>query len=179
MSTRILAVSGSLRRTSRNRSLLRAAMLLAPDTLRFTLSDHLEALPQFNPDLEDTPIASVTAWRDAIRAADLVLISSPEYAHGTPGSLKNALDWCVGSGEFVGKPVLLLNASSGGAHAQASLREVLTTMDARVLEDVRVPLMGANLTPQEIAAHPEHSRVLQSMLEGLRRLEEEISAAQP
>jgi chromate reductase, NAD(P)H dehydrogenase (quinone) len=163
---KILAVSGSLRHTSRNTSLLRAAMLLAPQHLEITLSDHLESLPHFNPDLETTAIPTVDAWRDALRAADLVLISSPEYAHGIPGALKNALDWCVGSGEFVGKPVNLLNASSGGAHAQAQLREVLTTMDARVLEDSRVALMGANLTPEEISTHELFSSPLKEMLEG-------------
>jgi chromate reductase, NAD(P)H dehydrogenase (quinone) len=167
----ILAVSGSLRQASRNTSLLHAAALLAAPNLEFRFSHHLETLPQFNPDLETEPVAAVEAWRDALRAADLVLISSPEYAHGMPGALKNALDWCVGSGEFVGKPVKLLNASSGGAHAQAQLREVLRTMDARVLEDARVALMGAKLSGQDIAAHPEFSKQL---LEVLAKLEAEM-----
>ncbi len=73
--------------------------------------------------------------RTILAAADGVIVSSPEYAHGVPGSLKNALDWLVSSGELIDKPVLLLNAApAGGTHAQESLRETLTMLSANVLE---------------------------------------------
>jgi chromate reductase, NAD(P)H dehydrogenase (quinone) len=70
------------------------------------LYDGVSRLPHFSPDLdgENAP-APVADWRAQLKTSDGVLISSPEYAHGVPGSLKNALDWVVGSGEFVEKPV--------------------------------------------------------------------------
>lgn len=72
-------------------------------------------------------------WRKLLAQSDGVVISSPEYAHGVPGSLKNALDWIVSSGELVGKPVLLIHASTeGGQRVQTQLVEILKTMGARV-----------------------------------------------
>lgn len=69
-----------------------------------------------------------------------MLIACPEYAHGIPGTFKNALDWVVGNGEVSGKPVLALNASARSIHAPAQLAEVLRTMDARVLNTVLIDL---------------------------------------
>ncbi len=164
----ILAISGSLRRVSSNTTLLRAACLLTPAGMNITLYDGLGDLPHFNPGLElegDAP-PSVTDLRDRIRAADGVLICSPEYAHGVPGVLKNALDWLVSSGETVGKPFALLNASPRSTHAQASLAEVLTTMAAVLVQEasVSVPLGGKNLDEAGIVAHPEIGPTVQAAL---------------
>jgi NAD(P)H-dependent FMN reductase len=126
---RILAISGSLRAISLNTALLRAATSLAPEGVAISLYGGLGDLPHFNPDLEGAEPPSVLDFRTQLQRSDGVLISSPEYAHGVPGVLKNALDWLVGSGELVGKPVALLNASPRATHAQASLIETLTTMD--------------------------------------------------
>src|SRR6266496_3093591 len=109
--TRILAISGSLRRFSSNTTLLEAAARLAPPGVEITLYDGLAELPHFNPDLEGSEPATVVNFRARIKGSDGVLISSPEYAHGVPGALKNALDWIVGSLEFPGKPVALINIS--------------------------------------------------------------------
>ena len=95
-------------------------------------------IPAFNPDLDAegaTPPAPVAHWRAALAEADAVLISSPEYAHGIPGVLKNALDWVVGSGELVNKPVGVLSASSASAFAHPQLVEVLTTMNALMIPE--------------------------------------------
>ena len=99
------------------------------------------------------------------------MISSPEYAHGVPGVLKNALDWLVSSGETVGKPVALLNASPRSTYAQASLREILTTMAARVNEtaSVTVPLLGSALDAAGIVAHPELSAMLRAAMSAFIR----------
>ena len=143
---RILAISGSLRAESSNRSALLAAAWLAPLGVEIILYDGLSRLPHFNPDLDsEDPLAPVADWRAQLRASDGVLISCPEYAHGVPGSLKNALDWVVGTGEFVSKPVALINTSPRAFHAQASLRETLTTMSAQVTSDAftEVPLQEA------------------------------------
>jgi NAD(P)H-dependent FMN reductase len=91
---RILAISGSLRAASSNTAVLQAAIELAPPDVEIVRCDGLSELPHFNPDLDDANApAPVANWRAQLKAADGVLISSPEYAHGVPGSLKNALDW--------------------------------------------------------------------------------------
>jgi chromate reductase len=135
---RILAISGSLRASSSNAILLLAAAALAPDGMEVKLYEGLGTLPHFNPDLDkglddpDLP-APVRDLRIRVAAADALLISSPEYAHGVPGSLKNTLDWLVGGAEMPGKPVALLNASPRATHAQASLAETLRTMSAELV----------------------------------------------
>src|SRR5678815_2488952 len=99
---RVLAISGSLRRASSNSALIEAVARLAPDTVDVSIYRELETLPPFNPDRDSGPApAAVARFRAALQACDAVLISSPEYAHGVPGVLKNALDWLVGSGELL------------------------------------------------------------------------------
>jgi chromate reductase, NAD(P)H dehydrogenase (quinone) len=164
---RILAISGSLRADSSNKSALQAAASLAPPDVEIVLYDGLSGLPHFNPDLDaEVPLGPVADWRAQLRASDGVLISSPEYAHGVPGSLKNALDWVVGTGEFASKPVALINTSPRAFHAQASLRETLTTMSAQVASDacIEVPLLGKKLDVTGILANEEIAGVIRSGL---------------
>ena len=134
---KIVAICGSLRAQSSNRALLQAAVKLAPEGMEVTIYESLDRLPHFNPDDDEegtTPPPPVTELRSLLAAADGILISSPEYAHGVPGSLKNALDWLVSDGALVDKPIALINASPvGGQYAQASLVETLTTMNWRVV----------------------------------------------
>ena len=163
---KILAISGSLRRVSSNVTLLHAAATLAPHDMEIILFGGLGDLPHFNPDLEGVEPASVLDFRASLQASDGVLISSPEYAHGVPGALKNALDWVVGSGELVAKPVALWNASPRSTYAQASLMEILTTMDARLVAEacIAVPVSGSKLDVEGIAAHVEISPILRTAL---------------
>jgi len=163
----ILAISGSLRSVSSNTNILKAlAMLAAPDDIAISLFTGLAELPHFNPDLESSVPKSVTHFRSLLKAADAVLFCSPEYAHGVPGSLKNALDWVVSSGEFVYKPVALLNASPTSTHAEASLTETLSVMTATIISDacIRVPFMGRRLDAASIAEDPQLSRLLKDNL---------------
>ncbi len=88
----ILGISGSLRNGSINTALLEGMQIVAPDGIELRLAHGIGELPHFNPDLEPALPATVIAWREQIDWADALVISSPEYAHGTPGSLKNALD---------------------------------------------------------------------------------------
>lgn len=134
---RILAISGSLRTGSSNTATLQALSMLAPADVTVTLFTQLTDLPYFNPDLDDTEQlpATVRSFRTQVGQADGLLICSPEYAHGVPGVLKNALDWLVGSVEFPYKPVVLLNISPRSTFVQASLTEILTTMSAKLLND--------------------------------------------
>ena len=164
---KMLAISGSLRAQSTNTILLRAATLIAPPPIHILLYEELDTIPPFNADLDVEPgPESVSRLRAALRDADAVLFSTPEYAHGLPGALKNALDWVVRSGELAGKPVALFNASSRGEYAQASLREILKTMDARLLSDaeITVPLLGKDLKASEVAANPPFAEVILSSL---------------
>ncbi len=162
----ILAISGSLRQVSSNTTLLRAAIALAPSGVEIRLYDGLNDLPHFNPDLEGAEPSAVLEFRDRLREADGVLISSPEYAHGVPGVLKNALDWVVGSGELVEKPVALLNASPRSVYAQAQLTETLTVMTARIVPEasIAIPLRGNQVDVAGILANPEVGPPLQSAL---------------
>lgn len=148
---RIVTISGSLRSASSNAALLRAAARVAPDGVEMFPYEGMATLPHFNPDLDaegTEPPPSVRQLRDLLIAADAILISSPEYAHGVPGAFKNLLDWLVSTGELVGKPVALWNASPvGGEYAQNATLETLRTMNWRVVEEAsRVkPFVGRRI----------------------------------
>lgn len=141
---KVHCISGSLRAASSNSSILRVFAALAPADVTVTIESALDQLPYFNPDLDRAlhdpalPV-SVRQLRERVGAAEALVISSPEYAHGVPGMLKNALDWLVGGEEMPGKPVALFNTSPHASHAQASLAETLRTMSCVLAE-------GANLT---------------------------------
>lgn len=177
MKLRVLAISGSLRRVSANTALLQAAALVAPEGVKVVLTEAVGALPHFNPDLEGAEPAVVLAWRAELRAAEAILISSPEYAHGVPGALKNALDWVVGSGELSAKPVALWNASPRATLAQASLAEIIRTMDAKLCEaaGVTLPLLGKGLDAVSIVAVPAWAAELREALARLRESAESAS----
>src|SRR3954449_13002904 len=164
---KVLAISGSLRAGSSNTSLLKAMAALAPETVHVELWCGLGDLPHFNPDLDgdDAPPA-VADFRSRLIAADGVLISSPEYAHGVPGVLKNALDWVVGSGELVGKPVALINASPRSLFAHPQLTEILTVMSAELVAAASITLFvsGRGLDARGIAADPELAASLRRAL---------------
>jgi len=134
----ILAVAGSLRAASINAAFCRAASRLAPPALRITVYDALGSLPSFNADLEPKPPRSVTLFREAVGAADALMIASPEYAHGISGVLKNALDWLVGYEGFVAMPVAVINTSPRAHHAYDSLLEVLRTMSATLVPEASI-----------------------------------------
>ena len=123
------AISGSLRAVSSNTNLLLAAQALAPPHMAIEFYAGLASLPHFNPDDDGDPLpAAVVDLRARINAADGLLISSPEYARGVAGVMKNALDWMVSDVDFAGKPVALFNASPRATHALAALRLTLETM---------------------------------------------------
>ncbi|HEY4943365.1 MAG TPA: NADPH-dependent FMN reductase [Rhizomicrobium sp.] len=165
---RLLAISGSLRAVSTNTALLQAAALLAPPGLTVTLYDGIGALPHFNPDLDSDPLPpAVTAWRSHVAEADGLLISSPEYARGIPGSLKNALDWLVSGPEHPGKPIAFFHASERGVAVQAALRLVLETMGTRILDEasITVPLLGKQTDAAAIASDRAIADRIRSALE--------------
>ncbi len=135
----LLVVSGSLRAASSNTALARAAATLAPDEVSTTVSELLDSLPHFSPDRDgDAAPDAAREWRAQVGAADGVLLVTPEYAFGIPGSLKNALDWLVTSGELWRKPVVVVSASpsaKGGEHAHAALKLTLSALEAEIVEE--------------------------------------------
>jgi NAD(P)H-dependent FMN reductase len=168
---RILCLSGSLRGVSANTALLRACRELAPASLQLTLFERMGELPLFNPDLDADPLPpAVLALREAVGRSDALLVACPEYAHGVPGPFKNLLDWLVSSLEFPGKPVAQWNASGRGSHhAQDALREVLTTMSARLLDDAAAsfPLPGAGASVEELLGDPAQAGRIRMALDRL------------
>jgi len=136
------------------------------------LYDGLDDLPHFNPDIDgEMAPPAVEDWRFRLRTSDGVVFSVPEYAHGIPGVLKNALDWVVGSGEFVDKPVTLFNASPRGTYAQASLTETLTVMSAKLVSEASITLqiLAKPVTADQIAADPRMSAAMHSALQAFTR----------
>jgi len=136
----ILGLCGSLRSGSLNRRLLEAARRSLPDHAALEPSDHVAALPLFDEDLEVEPLPdAVQAFHAAIRAADAILVASPEYNGSLTGPLKNALDWASrpgGQAVLSGKPLAVVGASPsrfGAAWSQAETRRIADRIGARVV----------------------------------------------
>ena len=169
---RVLALSGSLRRASTNTAALGALARLAPLGVKVLVYGDLAELPPFNADddIEDKPKPErVATLRALVDASDALIIAAPEYAHGLPGALKNALDWLVASETFAGKPTALINTSPRAFHAQASLQEILSTMAARLMPEAfaSISLTGRTVTADDILADTVCVRRLKESLEAL------------
>jgi chromate reductase len=132
---KIVAISGSLRSGSSNHAILRYLGSQVPAEVDYHIYDGLADIPAFDPGLDtDTPPAAVASLRQSLTQADGIIICTPEYAFGVPGSLKNMLDWLVSSSTLVDKPVALITASLGGEHAHASLLLTLGALTANVID---------------------------------------------
>jgi chromate reductase, NAD(P)H dehydrogenase (quinone) len=181
--TRILGISGSLRRDSHNTSLLRAAAEAAGPDIEFELYDGLKQIPPYDEDDDVHPRPeSVARLNEAIAAADAVFFSTPEYNSSIPGQLKNAIDWVsrpVATNALRNKPVAVVGASTGGfgaVWAQAELRKVLAAVGARVL-DLELPVPHAHtrfedggLTDDEIRARLEEA--IEALADAVRARED-------
>jgi chromate reductase len=142
---RILGISGSLRRGSHNRRLLRAAAAALPPGVDLVEWDGLAGLPAFDEDQEETPAEPVRAFLELIASADALMIATPEYNASLPGALKNALDWAsrpFPASVLRGKPSAVVGASTGpfgAVWAQAEVRKALTASGAHVV-DAELPV---------------------------------------
>ncbi|MBS7641525.1 NAD(P)H-dependent oxidoreductase [Candidatus Bathyarchaeota archaeon] len=145
----IVGFAGSLRKSSYNKMLLRAALNLLPKNAKLEILD-LEGLPLFNQDLEYDMPETVKRFKSKIKEADALLIATPEYNSSIPGVLKNALDWAsrpYGDNSLEGKPVAIMSASIGmlgGARAQTHLRQILSSLNAYVVNKPEVMVNFAN-----------------------------------
>jgi len=127
---KILALPGSLRANSSTHIVLSEVEKMLLSNVAFEIFDGVGTLPHF--DGTDKIPAIVQSFLDKIKASDAVLICSPEYAFGVPGSLKNALDWTVGSGDLANKPTALITASTGGEKAHEAMLNILVALSAKV-----------------------------------------------
>jgi chromate reductase len=183
---RVLGISGSLRRDSFNTALLRAAAERLPGGVEFVAFERLAEIPAYDADLEESAPApaAVTELREEMRAADAVLISTPEYNHSIPGGLKNALDWAsrpAGESALMGTPAAVVGASTGmfgAVWAQAETRKVLGALGGRVLER-EFPFARAQeaFADGELTLAPEQSEALEDLLRELIASAEEANEA--
>jgi len=171
---RVLLISGSLRVRSTNTAVLRTARLVAPLGIDAELYDGLAALPAFNPDDDVAPLPEpVESLRAAIRAADALLFSTPEYAGALPGAFKNLLDWTIGDdqpGSIYEKPVAWINAAPRGAvKAHESLAVVLGYAHARVVEPAcaYVPVHEGDLDEHGVVSDPAARAAIAASLAAL------------
>ncbi len=174
---RILGISGSLRRGSHNRRLLRAAGALLPPGVDLVEWDGLAGLPAFDEDFEERPPEAARELFAAIEEADALLIATPEYNASLPGALKNAIDWAsrpFPENVLRYKPTAVIGASTGlfgAVWAQAEVRKTMKASGAHVLEaELPVGMADAAFAEGEDAlADPELTQRLQDLLADLVR----------
>jgi chromate reductase len=169
----ILAICGSTRSSSSNLHLIKAIEELTTDIFNITLFNDLSSIPHFNPDIDNIkPPLEVEAFRKFIRDSDGVLICTPEYAMGVPGSLKNAIDWTVSSCEFSHKPVALITASSLGEKGHASLSETLKIIEAKLTDQTQLVIshVKTKVNAQNKITNEQTLSDVLSVLTGLNNL---------
>lgn len=165
----IVAIPGSLRASSSSNAILKAIASLVPPGVVFEIYQGVGTLPHFN-DPEEVA-ETVVAFRNMIKKADAVLICTPEYAFGVPGSLKNALDWTVSSGEFIDKPVGLVTASSQGEKGHAALLLTLTAISSRIINEATllISFVRSKLDDKGNVKDPHVKNELNNVLQSLIR----------
>jgi chromate reductase len=178
---RILGIAGSLRRASYNRAALREAAQLLPSDATLEIFE-LDGIPPFNQDEDQNPPEKVVQLKQTVRAADAVLIATPEYNYSVPGVLKNAIDWGsrpYGDNSWEGKPVAIMGASPGAigtARAQYHLRQIFVFLNMFPVNRPEVMISNAaqrfdaqgNLTDDATKDHIR--RLLHSLVDWTRRL---------
>jgi NAD(P)H-dependent FMN reductase len=141
---KVFAICGSTREQSANLSILQYVADVSSNRLEFEIYTRLAELPHFNPDVDkDKAPDIVEELRNKIKKADGILICTPEYVFSLPGSLKNAIEWCVSTTIFSEKPVALITASASGVKAHESLQLVMKTIYADVREETQLLIQGA------------------------------------
>lgn len=140
---KILAISGSTRSNSSNFKILKYISNYLKPNFEIEIFEDLESLPHFNPDLDtDNPPQEITSFRNKIRDADGVIICTPEYVFSLPGSLKNALEWCVSTTVFSNKITGLITASASGEMGHEQLLLVMKTLEAKFDDATQLLIQG-------------------------------------
>ncbi len=184
----ILGIAGSLRKDSYNRAALRAAKALVPDGVNLETFD-LAGIPPFNQDEDAHPPDRVVLFKQRIRAADAILIVTPEYNYSIPGVLKNAIDWAsrpYGDSAWEGKPVAIMGASMGplgSARAQYHLRQCFVFLNMYPINRPEVMIINAaqrfdaqgNLTDEHSKANIQ--KLLAALVDWAKQLDKGRAAA--
>ena len=170
---RLIGISGSLREQSSNTAILRTIETLLPTEVGFEIYDQLHLIPPFIPGEAETD--AIKDFKKRISNADGVFFSTPEYAFGVPGVLKNLLDWTVSTGEFNEKPVSVISASplyTGGEHALSSLLLTLTALGTTRNEHsaLSIPDIKTKLSKENDLTHPETIQQLQDQIKNLLKI---------
>lgn len=140
---KIFAISGSTRNNSSNFKILKLISEMTKDKFEMKIFEGLSEIPHFNPDLDtENPPKIVTSFRNEIAEADGILICTPEYIFSLPGSLKNALEWCVSTTIFSQKKVGLITASASGEKAQGELALIMKTVEAKFSNETELLIQG-------------------------------------
>ncbi len=170
----ILGIAGSLRKDSYNKGALRVAQAVCPAGAKIEAFD-LAGIPPFSQDDEARPPQRVADFKARIRAADAILIATPEYNYGMPGVLKNAIDWAsrpYGDNAWNGKPVALMSAAmsgGGGVRAQYQLRQafVFLNMEAVVQPEVAIPMAHERFDAQGNLKDDTARKLIAQLLDNL------------
>jgi chromate reductase, NAD(P)H dehydrogenase (quinone) len=173
---KILGIAGSLRKASYNRGALRAAQQLCPEGAKLEIFE-LDGIPPFNQDDERKPPEKVIDFKKRIRAADAILLVTPEYNYGMPGVLKNAIDWASrphGDNAWDGKPCAIMSAAlsnGGGVRAQYQLRQafVFLNMDAVVQPEVAINNVAERFDEQANLKDETSKKLIRQLLQNLVR----------
>lgn len=140
---RILAICGSTRKNSSNLKLLRKIAAVSEESFSFSFFEDIDKLPHFNPDLDSkNPPKIIIDFRNKIEYADAILFCTPEYVFSIPGSLKNALEWCVSTVIFSNKPVGIITASASGEMGKAEIELIMKTLGANFSEKTSILIKG-------------------------------------
>ena len=165
---KVLAIIGSTRANSSNLRLVKCIKNMTSDTFVMYIFNEIDTLPHFNPDLDkEDPPESIVHFRKLISEADGVLICTPEYVFTLPGSLKNALEWCVSTTIFSQKPTGLITASANGMMGHESLQLVMKTIEANFTEETTLLISGISgkINMENEITHPQTALLINNFIE--------------
>jgi NAD(P)H-dependent FMN reductase len=169
---KVMAMVGSLSSRSSNLAIVEYIAKAAAGRFQVEVFDGIRDLPQFNPDLDnDVPPVEVAKLRQAIAGANMLLISTPEYVFGVPGSLKNALDWTVSTADIRLKPSALIVASLSGEKAFESLLKTLETLEAEFCDrcTLLISHIKAKIGANGEISHEQTRSELASLVDAMAR----------
>lgn len=170
---KILAICGSTNPASINKSLIHAIADLTVDYFDLRIFEGIAQIPHFNPDLDnETPPVAVVDFRRRLQEAEGILICTPEYAMGVPGTLKNAIDWIVSSCGFCYKPVALITASTHGLKGHQSLLETLRIIESDITEETQlvISFVKAKVSKNSQITDPETREKVMAVVLALKEM---------